>query len=216
MPVLDKLRRTEQPVPAVDSVDEQVLRERLAGLDAQIDALEKQLTPVERERDRAALEHESYQLTGGSAIAAWEAEERAIAAQAKVRELVATLAPLKAARSRIAEYLNPLDHARTQIEEERSALAGWEALRPVLPLLDKMAEVVAAARLQPGLHRGSFHVPRPLEDMLRQLGPDATGLGRHIVENAIETHIANGRNRIAQLAERLAAGPVAEPKDAQQ
>lgn len=217
MPVLDKLRRTEQPPPPqpADSDDEQLLRSRLEELDGQVAELELQLTQAERERDVATNEHQGYQLIGGSAIAAWQAEERAIAAQTKVREILVELAPLKAARGRISEYLNPLDHARTQIDEERSALAGWEALQPVLPLIDKIAAVVVDARSRTGPHRGNFHVPRPIEDMLRQLGPNATGRGRVIVENMIDIHITNGRQRIAQLTARLAAGPVAEPKERQ-
>lgn len=218
MAVLDAIPRANgrkpktlpDPTSAIVSTDESVLRDRLVALDAELAGREAELAEAERERDTATREIEALEATGGPAIRVWQAEERYAAAEIRIREALAAAAPLKAQQARIAEFLSPLDFARTQLVQSRAELVAWSKLTAVLPLLDQIAAVVADATAPTTAFR--LRAPGPLAAMLRQLGPDAVGSGRPVLVNAIESGIATCRATIARLGATLSAGPVVAPK----
>lgn len=184
---------------AMPSPDEQKLRDRVGELELELQGLERELSAAEGERDAAEAIAESVRARSGGSVELWRAEEQAAEAQARIRDLLGRAAPLKVQYTRLSSYLAPIDKERDELEATRRALAGWEKLAEVLPLLDHIAAAVAAAEKAGQDSRGEFAVPEPLRYLVRQLGPNATGMGRHRVELAIRTHVEGKRERLARL-----------------
>lgn len=188
-----------ETVAAQPPTDEQELRRRCRELELQLGVVDAEIRQLEAERDAAEAIAESVKARGGNSISLWRAEESHDAAVTRYEELVAQRGPISEQYHRLAGYLRPIDRERDELDVTRRALAGWEKLAEVIPLLDQIAAAVEAAEKAGQDSRGEFAVPQALRYLVRQLGPKATGMGRLRVESAIRTHVQGKRERLARL-----------------
>ncbi|WFE44271.1 hypothetical protein [Verrucosispora sp. WMMD1129] len=195
---MTKRKPQVEPV-AVVSPDEQALRARFAEVEQQLAAIEGELRQQEAERDAAEAIVESVRARAGGSVELWRSEEMLHAARRRISELLGQREPLAEEHLRLRGYLQPIDAERAQLDTVRRALAAWEKLAEVLPLLDQVAAVVDEAAKLGANTGGQFAVPSSLQHLMRQLGPKATGMSRHQVVNAIRTHLDSKRAIVARL-----------------
>lgn len=190
----------EPVAPAPVAEDEAALRAEHAQLLEEIRAVDVELQAVEAERDAAGVVAESVRARAGQSVELWRAEQTADTAQARALELAAQLKPLKERASRMARYLAPIDRDRLELDKMRRALAAWEKLAEVVPLLDQVAAVVDQARELGQDTDARFTVPNGLARMLRDIGPRATGMGRPQMDYLLRVGIEDGRARVARMS----------------
>lgn len=202
MGVLTAVKRPKATELAQPGSDEQELRQRCGQVAAQLNAIEAELRQVEAERDAAEIVAESVRSRAGGSVELWRAEESYDAANKRITELVEQREPIAAQYRRMADYLTPIDKEREQLDVLRRSLAAWEILAKALPLLDQIAELVEAAEKAGVDTERHFHIPNGFDQIVRQYGPQATGLGRHHIEYQIGASVEGHRAAIARLEGR--------------
>lgn len=180
--------------------DEQELRRTFAAVVRQLATVENRLREAEIERDTAHAMVELVKARRGSSVELWRAEEAYEAARTNIAGLLREREPLAAQRHRLSAYLDPIDRERQEVDELRRALAAWEKLAEVLPMLDAVVAVIEESRELGRSTRGNFRIPSSLELLVRQYGPEATGATRGSLSYQINATVDGHRERVARIA----------------
>jgi hypothetical protein len=165
---------------------------RIAELEADLKAIDAELTGHERIRDAAIAELAVEPRP--PALRAWALEEQRDTAAEACAHLLERRRPIATVLGRLEGYAAPIRRELEEVARARAAVLAYDKLAEVFGLLDRALETIAEAEALAPDVGVAFEVPPSLRDLRRRWQP--TAWTRTRVQESITANQVGARARV--------------------